>query len=212
MEKDSLTLTQVGKRFGLTSHGAGQWVRGYYAFNQARQSSDYVNEVDERAYPYFLELFSRASAPVREWLYWNEEKYDFTNKLNLEEFISWLYPRPDTGDEDGTIKKGDFGRRRIPRLHDLRQLANLIVNEKDLFEQFRGGTELESCYSLLLTRQLEKEAQKKSDPISDLFSAVDSCTRIISNVPYKAMKNPEIKVKILDALSKLEQAIAEIKP
>jgi hypothetical protein len=212
MEKDELNLTQVGKRFGLTPHGAGQWVRGYYAFNQARQASDYINEVDERSYPYFQELFGKSSAPVREWLEWNEEKYEFANKLNLDEFISWLYPRPNDEDTDGVIKKGDFGRRRVARRDDLRQLAVLMVSEKDLFEQFRGGTELESCYSLLLTRRFEEEAKKKADPVADLFNAVEICTKIISNVPYKAMKNPETKVKILDALSKLEQAIADIKP
>lgn len=212
MEKDSLNLTQVGKRFGLTPHGAGQWVRGYYAFNQARQSSDYINEVDERAYPYFQELFGRSSAAVREWLDWNEEKYEFSNKLNLGEFISWLYPRPVAGEEDGTVKKGDFGQRRIARRDDLRQLAILMISEKDLFEQFRAGTELEACYSLLLTRRFEEEAKKKADPVSDLFASVELCAKIIGNVPYKAMKDPLIQAKIIEALAKLEQAIADIKP
>lgn len=212
MENDSLNLTQVGKRFGLTPHGAGQWVRGYYAFNQARQSSDYVNEVDERSYPYFQELFGKSSAPVREWLEWNEEAYEFANKLNFDEFISWLYPRPNGSGEDGVIKKGDFGRRRIARRDDLRQLAILIVNEKDLFEQFRGGTELESCYSLLLARRFEAEAKKKADPVADLFNVVELCTKTINNVPYKAMKDPQIQEKIIAALTQLEQAIAELKP
>jgi hypothetical protein len=211
MEKDSLNLTQVGKRFGLTPHGAGQWVRGYYAFNQARQSSDYINEVDERAYPYFQELFGRSSAAVREWLEWNEDKYEFSNKLNLGEYVSWLYPRPAAGEEDGTVRKGDFEQRRIARRDDLRQLAILMVSEKDLFEQFRGGTTLEACYSLLLTRQFEEEAKKKADPVSDLFASIELCTKTISNVPYKAMKDPLTKTRIVEALTKLEQAITDIK-
>src|SRR5271165_2984542 len=72
MEQEGLNLTEAGKRFGLTAFGAGQWVRGYYAFKQAREESDYIREVDERAYPYFQELFSRSSAPVREWMGWEE--------------------------------------------------------------------------------------------------------------------------------------------
>lgn len=211
MEKDSLSLTLVGKRFGLTPHGAGQWVRGYYAFNQARQSSDYINEVDERSYPYFQELFGRSSAPIREWLDWNEDKYEFTNKLNLDEFISWLYPRPDSGSGDGTTKKGDFGQRRLARRDDLRQLSILIIGQKDLFEQFRSGVELEACYSLLLTRQYEEDAKKNADPVADLFVAVELCAKSISNIPYKAMKDQTTKEKIVEALAKLEQAIAEIK-
>lgn len=211
MEKDSLNLTQVGKRFGLTPHGAGQWVRGYYAFNQARQSSDYINEIDEHSYPYFQELFGRSSSPVREWLGWNEDKYEFTNSLNFDEFISWLYPRPNPGDMDGTIRKGNFGQRRFARRDDLRQLSSLILNDKDLFEQFRAGVELESCYSLSLTRQFEEEAKKKADPVADLFTAVERCVKVISNVPYKAMKDENTSARIIEALTKLEQAIADIK-
>jgi hypothetical protein len=63
MEAEELGLTEVGKRFGLTAHGAGQWVRGYRAFNQARESSDYVREVDEKAYPYSKNCSVRAALP-----------------------------------------------------------------------------------------------------------------------------------------------------
>ena len=76
MEQENLTITEAGKRFGLSAFGAGQWVRGYYAFKQAREESDYLTEVDERSYPYFQELFSRSSAPVREWLEWNGNEYN----------------------------------------------------------------------------------------------------------------------------------------
>lgn len=79
MEENELSLTQVGKRVGVTSHGAGQWVRGYYAFGQARENSDYINEVDERSYPFFQELFGKTSAPVREWMEWDEE----TSRLSI---------------------------------------------------------------------------------------------------------------------------------
>jgi len=210
MEKDGLSLTQVGKRFGLTPHGAGQWVRGYNAFQQARQASDYINEVDERSYPYFQELFGRSSAPVREWLGWDEAKYEFAEKLNFDEFISWLYPRPQSEVEDGTSRKGDFGSRRLARRDDLRQLSGLIQNHKDLFEQFRGGADLETCYSVLLARQLEEEAKKNADPVVDLFQAIETCISKISNVPYKAMKDAAVKPKILTALGKLSAAVAEI--
>ena len=95
MEDEELNLTEAGRRFGLSPFGAGQWVRGYYAFKQAREESDYIHEVDEQAYPYFQELFSRSSAPVREWMEWKESEYKFANSLNFNEFVGWLYPRPE---------------------------------------------------------------------------------------------------------------------
>lgn len=42
MEEEQVSLTDAGRRFGLTRFGAGQWVRGYYAFKQAKEESDYV--------------------------------------------------------------------------------------------------------------------------------------------------------------------------
>jgi hypothetical protein len=36
MDKEGLSQTEVGRRFGLTAYGAGQWIRGYQAFRQAR--------------------------------------------------------------------------------------------------------------------------------------------------------------------------------
>ncbi|OQS10865.1 hypothetical protein B0T37_01405 [Chromobacterium violaceum] len=212
MEKDSLSLTDAGKRFGLTPHGAGQWVRGYYAFHQARQSSDYINEVDERAYPYFQELFGRSSAPIREWLSWDESKYEFTNKLNLDEFISWLYPRSSEGEESRGNKKGSFENRRIARRDDLRQLSALLINDKELFEQFRAGIALENCYSLALTKKLEEEAKLRADPVADLFAAVEQCVKVIRNVPYRAMKDDVTRERIMTVISSLEEAISDIKP
>lgn len=212
MDKDSISLTEVGKRFGLTSHGAGQWVRGYHAFSQARQATDFINEVDERAYPYFQELFGRSSTPLREWLEWNETGYEFANKLNLTEFVSWLYPRLDAQGSDISSKKGDFERRRIARRDDLRVLAQLLSNEKELFEQFRGGLDIETCYSISLSRRFEAEAKQKADPVHDLFVAVENCTKVIRDVPYRAMKDPTTSAQILEALVPLEMAINEIKP
>lgn len=210
MEKETLSLTDVGKRFGLSPHGAGQWVRGYYAFNQARQSSDYITEIDERSYPYFQELFGRSSTPVREWLGWDETKYEFTNKLNLDEFISWIYPRGGE-EENGIIKKGSFESRRIARRDDLRQIATLLINHMDLFEQFRGGVDLESCYSMALTKKFEEEAKLRADPVVDLLAAVEQCVKVIHNVPYRAMKDEHTRVTILNSISNLEAAIADIK-
>lgn len=211
MEKENLTLTGVGRRFGLTAHGAGQWVRGYNAFNQARESSDHINEVDERSYPYFQELFGRSSAPLREWLEWDDEAFEFTNKLNLDEFISWLYPRSSSDSDASASKKGDFELRRIARRDDLRQLTQLFVREPDFFEQFRSGVALEACQALAISRQHEQNAKRTADPLADLFDAVNVCVKAISNVPYKAMKDETTSARVLTELARLEQAITDFK-
>lgn len=210
MEKDGLNLTQVGKRFGLTSHGAGQWVRGYYAFNQARSASQFINQVDERSYPYFQELFGKSSAPLRDWLEWKESEYKFENSLNFEEFISWLYPHSRSDEDEGVLKKGDFEHRRVARRDDLRLIASLMINQRDLFEQFRAGSDLEKCYSIMLSRKLEEDARRRADPVSDLFTALEQCSKAIANIPYAAMRDQETKARILNGLNGLKDVISEL--
>jgi hypothetical protein len=143
MEEDELSLTDAGKRFGLTPHGAGQWVRGYYAFKQAREQSDYIMEVDERSYPYFQEIFSRSSASVREWLEWDENERHFDNQLNFNEFVGWLYPKPETDEDEQSEARGDWERRALLRRDDIRQVAFLLSEDKESFEHFRTTKDIE---------------------------------------------------------------------
>ena len=88
MEDENLSLTEVGKKFGLTAYGAGQWVRGYYAFIQAAEESDYTQEIDERAYPYLQEIFSRSNPVFKDWLQWNDTEYKFEDNLKLNKIAA----------------------------------------------------------------------------------------------------------------------------
>ena len=208
MEAEELTLTEVGKRFGLTPHGAGQWVRGYRAFTQAREKSDFTNEVDERSYPYFQELFSRSSAAVREWMEWNEGNEQFENVLNFNEFVSWLYPRTEPG--DGTITKGDFDKRWLARRDDIRSVSHLLTKSPDFFSQFRAGGDLEKAYSMALAQDFEQEAKRNADPVAEVFIAIQVCTKALDNIPLRAIKNPDIKTRLDADIARLTAAIQQI--
>jgi hypothetical protein len=190
METESLGLTEVGQRFGLSPFGAGQWVRGFYAFKQAKQESDYVIEVDERSYLFFQELFSRSSIRVREWLEWDEENYRFNNVLNFNEFVSWIYPKPD-GDEAGAAL-GDFEKRRLLRRDDIRALAGLIESDETSFQQFRTGQALPDVLAMAAAKELQKKAEQSADRVEFVFNAIDVCTKAIEEMPHKIVKNAEL--------------------
>jgi hypothetical protein len=208
MENEGLSLTDVGRRFGLTSHGAGQWVRGYYAFKQAREDTDYITEVDERSYPFFQELFGRSNVSLRNWLDWDENSYKFRNAINYNEFVGWLYPKADDDDgTDGDTPRGNWDDRKITRRDELRQLSWLLSSDKQMFEQFRTGTEIEQAYSLALTKQNEAVAKEKSDPTSDLFSILSQCAKALDNMPMKVVRDTELKNQLDEHIAKLQEAI-----
>jgi len=208
MESEGMSLTDVGRRFGLSPHGAGQWVRGFYAFKQARENSDFITEVDERSYPYFQELFSRSSAGVRDWLEWDEGARQFKNLMNFNEFVGWLYPRPaDENDESEDTTRGDFDRRWLARRDDIRNVAVLMRDEPGLFQQFRSTGKLEDAYSQALTRQYEHQARENADPIGDSFDAIRACTKALENLPAKVLKDPELKLTLDALLASLESEL-----
>lgn len=212
MENEEISLTEVGKRFGLTSFGAGQWVRGYYAFKQAREHSDFISEVDERSYPYFQELFSRSSAAVREWIEWNDTERHFENNLNFNEFVSWLYPRPLEDElEHGMEIKGDWERRIIRRQDDVRQIAYLVREDKDAFEQFRRELDLERAYSLAISKKYANEARESYDAALEVFKAIDNCKKVLDNIPYKIFLDPALKERLFNEFDILETLIKSLR-
>jgi hypothetical protein len=214
MEEEGLSLTEVGKRFGLTAFGAGQWVRGYFAFKQAKEASDYTREVDEKAYPYFQEIFSRSNSSVREWLKWNETQKKFEDELNFNEFLSWLYPR-NTNEIDESLDQtniqGDWKNRRLLRSDDLRTVSFLFSKSPREFELFRSDGDLEKAYTIALQKQYEEEAKKTSNPSDELFESLDILVKNLENIPYKILKDGTLRERLFEKLEKVQSLFQDLK-
>jgi hypothetical protein len=216
MEEEKVSLTVAGKRFGLTAYGAGQWVRGYFAFEQGRTESDYVQEVDERAYPYFQEIFSRSSAQIREWLEWDESKgkgqYHFKNLQRLNEFVAWLYPRRtgETGQE-ATDSRGEWEKRFLKTRDDLRLLSYLISAAPNYFEQFRRDHDLERAYAVATAERYQKELAEKADTTKIIFDSLTACIKALDEMPLKILRDPELNVELQKKLIALEGLITSLR-
>jgi hypothetical protein len=208
MESEHLGLTEVGRRFGLSPFGAGQWVRGFYAFKQAKQESDYIAEVEERSYLFFQELFSRSSIKVREWLEWDEESHKFNNALNFNEFVSWIYPKPD-GDEAGTAL-GDFEKRRLLRRDDIRALAGLIESDEPSFQQFRTGQALPDVLAMAAAKELQRKAEQSADRVEFVFNSIDICIKAIEEMPLKIVKNTDLNIRFKEKKASLLAILADL--
>ena len=209
MDSEDLNLTVVGQRFGLSAFGAGQWVRGYKAFMQASEETDYTLEIDEKIYPYFQELFGRSSIKMREWLGWDESEYAFNRIDLLNEFISWFYPRDldNDGDPNQNSSKGDWEKRKIGKRDDIRQLSYLIETSPKNFKLFRDRGDVEEAYAQAVIEDAEKSKQKFESAEEDLFSALQACVKALRNTPVIVMKDLEKKAKLDAAVAELSEAI-----
>lgn len=205
MASDYLTLTQVGERFGITAYAAGQWVRGFRAFQQASEDSDFIHELDIKSYPYFQEIFGRSSSGVREWLEWDENERIFKNVLNLDEFISWLYPRED--EESDAF--GSWDKRHLRIRDDLRVLSYLIKESPKHFEEFRRTKDLENCYAQALA---VKQEEKFLDHTEKTIELLSNCKNAIDNLPAKALRDDGMKEAIEEKCKGLIVSIKDILP
>ena len=213
MDREGLTLTAAGRKFGLTAFGAGQWVRGYRAFKQAREETDYVAEIDERIYPYFQELFGRSSSAMKEWLGWDEPSRKFTDIPNLNEFVGWFYPRTEeeTSEPSGHTSMGDWYKRVIGKQDDIRQLSWLRSMSPKHFDEFRAEKDLERSYSRARFELIEREQEKAGHSAEDALSRVEAGTRTLENIPISVVKTDELRGRLDQLIARIEAAIAVIR-
>lgn len=204
MENEDLSLTEVGKKFGLSGYGAGQWVRGYYAFMQAAEDSDYTQEIDERAYPYLQEIFSRSNPVFKDWLQWNDTEYKFEDNLKFNEFLSWLYPRDEENGLDGKEVQGNWDNRLIKRSNDIRVVSFLLREDINEFEMFRADGDLQRAHNAANM----KKYLASQDPSAEALDKIKSCTKALDDIPYKLIRTR--KEELSDLLIDLKEKVGEI--
>lgn len=213
MEEDDLSLTEVGRRFGLSPHGAGQWVRGYHAFRQANEQTDFIDQIDERLYPYIQELFSKSSIVIRDWMGWDDNNYAFKNLQNLNEYIGWYYPNSDDEEDSetgSTSAPGNWLNRRIERRDDIRKLSKLIESHPKYFLMFRQGADIEDAFSQATIETFEKTKEERSTNPDYVFRQIDECIDALANIPLIMIKNQELNKKLSEKFQTLKQNVAFI--
>ena len=215
LQEEGKSLTDVGKKFGLSAHGAGQWVRGYNAFRQAKDESEFSGETSETAYTYFQELFGRSNLPLREWMKWNETEYRFSDTMAFNEFLGWLYPKPPedeiSDDQDPENIEGDWDNRRITTNRGLRDISYLIKNAVPHFESFRRGEDLTKSVATARLEQAQAEAEGRKQPALDLLRNLAELNRDLRNAPIMRFKKDDaLREELLERLALLQGAIGDL--
>lgn len=215
LQQERKNLSEVGKQFGLSAFGAGQWIRGYNAFRQAKDDSEYSRDVKESSYTYFQELFGRSNLPLRQWMEWNDSKYRFEDSLAFHEFLGWLYPKPNEDEIDEDMDPddviGEWDNRRILTNRGLRDVSYLLKNATPQFEEFRNGEDLTKSVASARLAEAQDEADNRRRPAIDLLRSMEDLTRELRNIPTLRFKSDEeMREQLLNHLAQLQASIREI--
>lgn len=151
MESTGAKYAEAGRIFGLSARAAGQYARAYMAYSQAAEHPEYSAVVDDRAFPYFQELFGPSNVALRHWLKWSDEGR-FEDDERFSTFLSWLYPPPDEESEEPEEPRG-WEQRRIPRAIDLRDLTDLLADHPHEFAAFEQGSSLSAALGRARARE-----------------------------------------------------------
>ena len=209
MESDGLNLTEVGQRFGISGPGAGQWVRGYKAFKFAQSHPEFSAYITEEAYPFFMEMFSRSSGPIRGWLEWDDMTYQFKNDVNFMEFLDWLYPE-DAEIPDGQRAQRDWSKRALSTRDDMREVAYLISQAKPFFEQFRDDRGVNKAYTEAQAAKYREDMNKRSDAFQEILASINATMQNLAKLPWRVMRDNDAKKTLFEALTRLRQQMDEI--
>lgn len=217
MDTQKLSFTEVGRSFGLSPYGAAQWVRGYYAFQQAKDYTEFGNYIDEQMYPFFQEIFGRSSIALKEWLNWDEEAKNFSNAANFNEFVSWFYPVSKESSDDGIEREPTraevmdaWQRRKISKRDDLRSISYLIQKSPKDWLEFRSGTDLEKAYNRAVLAELEKNSDDETTAAEKFFRIIEEADRQLQNAPFSVLSSKEHLTKLLEHLDSIKATSARI--
>ncbi|MCP4345203.1 MAG: ParB N-terminal domain-containing protein [Desulfobacterales bacterium] len=207
MEENNLNLTEAGKIFGISAFSAGQWVRGYYTYQQIKDHPDYHRDADAKIFPYFQELFGRSNISLRDWLDWDEKKRKFQNADRFDEFMSWFYPKlNDQGEFDPDLP-GNWEKRRIPRTLDLRNISELLSKYPDEFRSFRNGTQL----NLAIGRAVAKE-EELSENSEDYARWLEKILRELERFPILRIINEDKQSLIYEKIINIKKMAEKFEP
>ncbi len=103
--KDSsdLELSEIADRLGLTAHEVNRRYRAFKALEQMMSDEEYSTFAKPTMYPLFHEAVSLSA--VKEWLSWNDDKYQFEDEEALHQFYNLITPATEDEVDEGREPK-----------------------------------------------------------------------------------------------------------
>ncbi len=189
IDKEGLSLSEAGQRFGLSAQAVGRRYRSYKALEQMRGDEEFQSKAQNTFYSLFEEAIR--DKYVKAWLDWDDEAKRFKNTDNLKQFYSWICP-----DEER-----DGQERRIHDPRHISSLGKLLSAKQDVLLEKVDKHEI----------SLSAAAQKLTDDDyrHDWKSAFKKIEGLLGDIPNSAIDKDA--ADIVTALDELEEQIDNLR-
>jgi len=189
IDRDGLSLSEAGQRFGLTAQQVGRRYRSYKALEQMRADEEFQAKADNKYYSLFEEAVRQKE--VKEWLGWDDASKTFTREANLKQFYAWICP-----DEENADK--------ARRIHDPRHIALL-----GRILAARNAVLLDKIDKHELTIEAANQQLVDKEDRYDWQWAFSKVSSLIGDIPSSAVeKDADL---IVEAITSVEMALSNLK-
>ncbi len=182
--------TKLCDSLGISKQKLRNSQRAYHLI-LAYKKSDFGDQFESENYSIFEEITKRPN--IKEWLEWDDDGYQASNKNNLHRLFSWISKTEEIEDEDGVESEAI-----ITKSIEIRDLALFIKNEQALKEMEDSRS---FARGLVASGEIDKQSYDKT--MSELSKTIDKLVAYKDRIDYEDLERfSEMKNKILDIIPK----------
>ena len=172
VDEQGLAISDAARAIGMTTHEAKRRYRAFKALDQMQRDEEFGLQAKPEMYRLFHEAV--AQPKVREWLGWEEDRFEFTHEDNKREFYKLLIPYT-PGDEE------EVPRAREPKIRTYKDVRSL--------KEILGDVEAEE--SLLDPEQslADALAVTRAAAASNWLPRLKAALRALDQIPVETLKN-----------------------
>ncbi len=179
LKQKGMSPTDIAETIGggLSTRAVNQLDKAREAFEQMRRDRDFRDQADISLFSFFVEALGRPNIRDK-WLKCSDDG-TITEATNRELFYQWIT-------EDIESK----GRRKLVDAKDMRKLEKILVQDKDLFNEFVTNREMTI-----------DEAYARIVSLGDWTNAIKHAISALGRIPADELDQmPEQKMKLLERL------------
>ncbi len=138
VEREELSISDAAKSIGMSSYEAKRRYRASKALDQMQQDEEFGSYATPRMYILFHEAV--AQPKIREWLGWDEDRFEFANDENRHEFYRLLIPRRLEDDEEAP-RPAEPKVRTYLNVRNLKEVIGNVEAEESLLDPTQPFTD-----------------------------------------------------------------------
>lgn len=181
---DGTTITDVAKAAGIGRNIASRLVRSFHGFEQARETTDHGEDLQDNDFAYFREaIFHKLGSATSEWLEWDDNNRKFTHEDNLNKLVQLIKE-----------KQGDPPLPRITRAIDLRDKFPYLLNTdsaRELQQFIDGNISLDQAYEHAKSETDERQTIRDLSKVDYQFDRLEELHSIIQTLPIVKIKDTD---------------------